>query len=194
MLSVLAKPALIPWANQMGLKGIDTRTYVDALARIGTLAHGLIEQDLGGPEVDLDAYSAEEFDAAENALTAYREWKQGHEIEPMLIEEPLVSETMRFGGTVDCFAIVDGVPTLQDFKTSKAVYDEHIFQVAAYERLLREHGYECKQVRVLQVGRTRDEGFSEKVFPVEHLERYWGVFEHALAIYWLQREIKRSVA
>ena len=32
VLSVLNKPALVPWANKLGLEGIDVRKYVDALA------------------------------------------------------------------------------------------------------------------------------------------------------------------
>lgn len=194
VLGVLAKPALIKWANDLGLDGIDSSRYVDALARIGTLAHQLIEQDLGGPAVVADEWTADEFDRAENALLSYRDWRRGHEIEPMLIEESLLSETMRYGGTVDCFASVDGVPTLLDFKTSKAIYEEHILQVAAYERLLREHGYTAANVRVLQVGRSPDEGFTERVLPVEHLDPYFAVFNHALAIYWLQKQIKRGAA
>ncbi|MBA7569795.1 hypothetical protein ES708_11536 [subsurface metagenome] len=42
ILSVLNKPALVPWANRMGLQGIDVAKYVDDKAAIGTLAHYLI--------------------------------------------------------------------------------------------------------------------------------------------------------
>jgi len=35
----IAKPYLVNWANKLGLDGYDVGTYVDALARIGTLAH-----------------------------------------------------------------------------------------------------------------------------------------------------------
>ena len=42
VLNVMAKPALVPWANKLGLAGIDSSKYVDSLARIGSLIHYLI--------------------------------------------------------------------------------------------------------------------------------------------------------
>lgn len=192
VLGVLNKPALVPWANKLGLQGIDTRNYVDELARIGTLAHALIEADLGAPAPDLTVYSPEEIDRAENALLSYYEWKRHHTIEARLIEHPMVSEEHRYGGTIDCYALVDGVPTLLDFKTSKAIYAEHIHQVAAYWLLLQEHDYHAEQVRILQVGRTEDEGFTERVLPASRLDPHWRVFEHALAIYQLQQGLKKE--
>ena len=48
ILGVLSKPALIPWANRLGLQGIDSSKYVDRLATIGTLAHYWIESYING--------------------------------------------------------------------------------------------------------------------------------------------------
>ena len=39
VLNVLAKPALIYWAWDLGIKGIDYRKYRDDKADIGTLVH-----------------------------------------------------------------------------------------------------------------------------------------------------------
>jgi hypothetical protein len=192
VLSVLNKPGLVRWANQLGLQGIDTTTYVDGLARIGTLAHGLIEEDLGGPAVDRSLWSPEEMDRAENSLLKWYEWRKSHQIHPELIEHPMVSEEHRYGGTVDCYGLLDGVPTILDIKTAKQVYDEHLVQVAAYAQLVRETGRPVDAVRVLQVGRTEDEGFTERVIPAPRLEPFWRLFEHALAIYYLQQQIKRE--
>ncbi|GAI86127.1 unnamed protein product, partial [marine sediment metagenome] len=38
-IGVLNKPALVPWANNLGLQGINVKDYVDDKADIGTLAH-----------------------------------------------------------------------------------------------------------------------------------------------------------
>jgi hypothetical protein len=40
---ILDKPALLEWANRIGLQGIEMRRYVDDKADIGTLAHDMIE-------------------------------------------------------------------------------------------------------------------------------------------------------
>ena len=49
VLGIINKPALVKWANNLGLQGIDSTTYVDGTAKIGTLAHEMIQEYLGGP-------------------------------------------------------------------------------------------------------------------------------------------------
>ena len=102
---ILAKPALIKWANNLGLKGIDSTKFVDDKAAIGTLGHAFITDKMQGKETDTDDYTANQIDRAENCLLSYLEWNKGHAVEPILVEEPLVSEALRFGGTADMFAV-----------------------------------------------------------------------------------------
>ena len=44
ILGVINKPALINWANKMGLQGIKTSEVLRNTADIGTLAHEIIEK------------------------------------------------------------------------------------------------------------------------------------------------------
>lgn len=72
---------------------------------------------------------------------AFLDWAHTHSIEPILIEQTVVSMQHGFAGTLDLFALVDGTPTLVDFKTSKPggkVYPETHLQVAAYDAAMRE--------------------------------------------------------
>jgi len=192
VLGVLAKPGLVQWANSLGLAGIDTRGYVDELARIGTLAHQMIENDLGTEPPDLAGYSPEEIDRAENCLIKWYDWRKRHEVIPAWIERPLVSERLRYGGTIDCLARIDGRLEVLDIKTARRIYDEHLIQVAAYHRLASEHGQRAEAVRIVQVGRTEDEGFSEHVVPAQRLAPYWRIFACALAIHRLQKDIREE--
>lgn len=48
VLGIMNKPALVKWANTLGLQGIDSSAYVDETARVGTLAHEMIQEYLGG--------------------------------------------------------------------------------------------------------------------------------------------------
>ncbi len=192
VLSVLAKPALVPWANKLGLEGVDVRKYVDALAAIGTLAHGLIEEDLGAPTVDRSAYSPQQIDRAENCLLKWYEWRKSHRIEAVTVEKVLVSERHRYGGTIDAVGAVDDTITILDFKTGKAIYDDHLHQVAAYWRLAEENGLKIDAVRILQVGRSEDEGFSEKVVPVSKLRPHWKIFKACLDIWYAKRKLKEE--
>jgi len=53
-------------------------------------------------------------------------------------ETPLVSEKYQFGGTLDAI-MVNGELALGDWKTSNAVYPDHIIQLAAYWKLWEEN-------------------------------------------------------
>jgi len=45
-----------------------------------------------------------------------------------------------------------------------------------------------KSARILRIGRIADEGFEERV--VNSLAKRWQLFQHCLAIYELQKELK----
>jgi len=180
VLGVLNKPALVPWANGLGLAGINVREYVDVLARIGTMGHDMIMHHHKGEEAVFPDDAPDLVSKAENCLLSYLAWAKGKSIEPILYEVPLVSEQYSYGGTVDFYGMVDGVPTIVDYKTGKAIYAEHVYQVSAYRQLLEEHGYRVDEVRILQIGRSEDEGFSEKV--VTDTSREWRIFELCLEL------------
>lgn len=186
ILGVLNKPALVPWANGLGLQGINVREYVDVLALIGTIGHEMICCHNRGVNFVSNGYPDELIDKAENCFLSYLAWEKQHKVEPMLCESQLVSELYGYGGTIDCYAKVDNVPTIVDYKTGKAIYPEHIYQVAAYRQLLEENGHFVADVRILQIGRDETEGFSEKV--VVSTTREWMLFTHCLEIYKLQKK------
>lgn len=187
-LGELNKPFLVRWANQLGLKGIDSTIYVDEAASAGRLAHAMILDDLRGIKPDLKEFTQYEIDAAENSFIKYLDWKKRHTIEPILTEMPFVSEAYQFGGTPDCYGFLDDRLTLLDFKTSKAIYDEHWIQVAAYRALLSEAGHDCDEVRILQIGRTDTGDYEEKFKTVTLVE--FEIFLHALAIYQAKKRLK----
>lgn len=183
ILNVIAKPALILWANRMGLDGINTSKHVDELADIGTLAHAMIAHHLGGPEPDLDDYSKNQISRAENSVLSFHEWAKGKDLNTVFSERQMVSEELRYGGTCDWVGYIDSVATLLDLKTGKAIYDEHLYQVAAYWNLVHETGARIGEIRILQVGRSEDEGFSERIIPAATIPKYFAVFTAALHLY-----------
>jgi len=190
VLGVLSKPALVSWANRMGLNGIDTSKYRDEAAAIGTLAHYMIVCDLAGEDADLSQYTPQQIERAEWSMSSYRAWKRRHTIEHILVEAPLVSEEHRFGGTIDFYGSIDDALGLLDFKTSAGIYAEHRIQVSAYVKLLREHGHRIQEVRVLRIGRTEDEGFSEHILGLGELKTGWEIFRACLAIHALMPKMK----
>lgn len=190
VLSVLAKPALVTWANRMGLEGVDTTKYVDKLANIGTLAHYLVECRVKGEEPDLEPFSPEELKRAEWAFGSYLSWEKQHQPKIIASEAQLVSERYGYGGTIDLIAVIGGRRWVVDLKTAKVLYDEHVLQVAAYLQLARENGYRVGGARIVRIGRTPEEGFGERVFLAKDLRKHWEIFKHALAIYKLKRQLR----
>ena len=189
VLGILQKPALLEWAYQCGLKGEDYKAVRDRAGDIGTLAHYLIMCHLKGEKPDTGEYSAQDIDKAETCFLKYLEWEKGRKLTPVLVENAFVSEDYQFGGTVDFFGPIDGVWTLQDFKTGKAIYSEAFAQVAAYKHLIEEcTGHRVDSIRILHIGRDETEGFEERV--VNNAEKYWTLFQYCLAIYNLQKELK----
>jgi len=187
---LLAKPQLVAWANRLGLEGIDSTKYRDEAADVGMLAHAMIQSRLQGEELDMSAYSPINVDLATNAVLSFLEWEKQHTIEPILLEKPFVSDIRNYGGTIDCYCLLDGVPTLLDFKTGKAIYDEFFFQLAAYKELLIENSYKVERCRILRIGRDETEGFEER--SVTETGKYFKVFECLLSVYQLKKELKIS--
>ena len=187
---VINKPMLVPWANNLGLQGINSKNYVDDKADIGTLVHDMMFCDLKGTDVDCDYYTKIQIEIALKSFKKYLVWKKLHTIEPIILEEGMVSEKYQFGGTIDNYCLLDGVPTLIDYKTCKALYSEHFIQVSAYRQPLRELGYKVKQCAILRVGRSEMEGFEYVPIPAKKLALCWKIFKNCLRIYRLKKLIK----
>lgn len=185
---LLNKPALVAWANKLGLQGIDSTKYVDVTAQVGTCFHHMAESDLLGVQPNLDEYSPDVIDRAENALLKYFEWRKNNDIELIFVEKPLVSEKYLYGGTLDIYGILNGKKTLVDLKSSKAIWEEFFYQLAGYNNLLEEQDYFPEEYRILRFGRDESEGHEEMVLSREALETYWEIFYHLLQVYHLKKK------
>ena len=188
ILGLRAKPQLILLANRLGLQGIDSTKYRDEMADIGTLAHSMILAELQGKKPDTADYSQNQIDLAENCFLSYLEWAKGKSIEPVLIEEHIVSEEWRCGGTADFYGRINGILTLMDYKTG-GIYDESYWQVSAYSHLLVSRGHPMPiQGMVLSIPRANTETFQEVTYT--SLTKGWEIFKRLLDIYWLERDGK----
>lgn len=108
---------------------------------IGTQIHQMIEWTLktaigteAGPKPVVS-------DKAQHAVTAFEVWALSVNLKPVLIEKTVYSKAHGYAGTMDLLARVNGILTLIDFKSGKAVYPEAFLQSAAYSIALEEMGY-----------------------------------------------------
>ncbi len=185
-LSMLAKPALIHWAWNLGCKGEDYRKVRDKAASIGTIAHYLIECYLKKEEADLSDYSSADIEKAKKAMEAFLDFEKVNKLEPIKLELPLVSEKYRFGGTIDCYGKLNGKLCLIDFKTSNGVWPEMRVQIAAYAELLKENGYKVEDIHLLKIDKESGE-FSH--YQYKDLSIEWKFFKLIVAAYPLKSVI-----
>lgn len=189
VLGILAKPALLEWAYQCGLDGVDYKQIRDDSAGVGTLAHSLIVSDLLSKDNSTEGYAEKDVKLAQRCRLSFREWTGGRTFKNILVETPLVSEKFCFGGTPDWFGEIDGVSTLLDFKTSGAIYPEYFHQVAAYRQLLVEAGHKVEVIKILRLPKSEVEVAEERT--LKNLDAHWKIFLACLSIYQLQKEAKK---
>ena len=143
VIGILDKPALPRWSAKMvaetayrmrhALPEMDESEAVDMLkgspwskskraADRGTDIHGYLE-------ARLNSWEPEELsDEAEQYRAAAEDWL-GQDIEVIETEQTMFHPY--YAGTCDLVARIDGVLTVADFKTGKAIYDEAALQMAA---------------------------------------------------------------
>jgi hypothetical protein len=135
LLEAYPKPfALIQWMKEMGSKADEIR---DNAGRRGSTVHQLTEDYDNGMDCTLlddngrPKYSLEEW----NMFERYVEFSENHKPEHIMIEQTIVSNKLKFAGTLDRICIIDGKRYLLDIKTSNGIYNSYWLQLAAYTQL-----------------------------------------------------------
>ncbi len=186
--ATIPKPALLAWAYNCGVKGEDFRKVKDKAADIGTIAHWLIELHLKGLEPDTSCFAPADLSKAENAVIKFMSWWDAGKFEYRASELQLVSEKHGYGGTLDILASQgEHDLCLIDLKTSKGIYDEYWFQLAAYAELRMEN-YDfadpdpITRFIICRIGKEEAESDFE-IQERKSLTWEWNVFEKCLALY-----------
>jgi len=168
VLGILDKPALLAWANRMGLEGKDINAVRDAAADIGTIAHARIEAHLRGMDFDETGLSTEALDKSATSFLRFLEWWDRSNLSVEATEVQMVSELWQVGGTADIVALRGDRRILVDIKTGKGIYREHRMQVAAYARMYEHVGRgRMDEVWIVRVGKED----ADDIEPVEITNR-----------------------
>jgi len=183
VLGILDKPGLPYWAWNLGMQGLDFRDVRDAAARVGTITHHLIACHLKGEKANVSEFFPDEVDKAETCLEKYLHWEKENTLTPVMIEERLVSELYRYGGTPDLLAEIGGEFVLLDWKSGNGIYDSYFYQLAAYRQLFTEQGWPIAGARIVRL--SPDDSEVEVAIALD-LDRDWKIFQYALGIYKLR--------
>jgi hypothetical protein len=143
--SPMSRPAYVTTFQGRLSKQKAHRRELEKAGEVGSQVHALIEwnlrQQLGqkvGPEPRV-------VDDAQWAFMAFQDWANSVRLTPLFIEQTVFSTIHGYAGTMDLLAEVNGVPTLIDFKTGKAIYAEAYLQNVAYQVALAEMGHTTAQ-------------------------------------------------
>ena len=135
---------LLYWACEQGKaieRGEISNLYDkrDEAAEAGTLAHLMVEAYINGHTFNVSKYPQAIQNQAQQAFGAYLTWERMTNLKIVVQEMELVSEIYKFGGCPDAIGEIDGELCLVDWKTSNAVYQDYLIQLAAYKQLWEEN-------------------------------------------------------
>lgn len=188
---------LMQWAFQQGKAG-KIRLYEEAekAADIGTAAHALVEAHIKGTTLDRAAYVLPEegWPKAESAFQAYMKWADQTKLKVVEQEIMLVSEQYRYGGTPDAIGMIGNELCLLDWKTSNAVYQDYLIQLAAYGRLWQENFPDRPLVGGFHLLRFAKEhsDFAHHYFA--NLDEAWRAFVLMRELYDIDKTLKKRAA
>ncbi|WKZ27181.1 MAG: hypothetical protein QY311_00265 [Candidatus Paceibacterota bacterium] len=132
ILSIKAKPALYAFYGRMPSFAAG-KAMTERSAQEGTAVHEAVENILRGK-------AEEHSPAVLPSVRAFRAFLMAHDVKPLSIEEPVISNEHHYIGTLDVLAEIDGRVGVLDIKTSKGIYREYGMQTAAYIGALKERG------------------------------------------------------
>lgn len=188
-LSVINKPALVPWAKKEALSLVETalvKRLEGCDAAIVELNKGWIREIVSEARKRPEVLKDQAADLGSQAhafidriirneepanvpleiaapVQAFREWWKGSGIELVIGDTPVASREYGYGGSLDALGRKDGKFIVLDWKTSNAIYPEYALQVAAYAQALREtYGIECAEAIIVRFGKKLPIDFEKK--------------------------------
>lgn len=181
---------LMYWAWQQGYDGNTLEEAREKATSVGTVVHAMIEADVRGfPVPDITALNEEQQELARTSYSAWESWKSRTEFHVESAELKLVSETRKFGGTLD-LALVQGRLGIMDFKTANALYPDNLCQIAAYGQLYKEcNGQDVQEYHLIRLSKE-DGSFHHHCWPARAMEPAWEAFRHARQLYELEKRLK----
>lgn len=192
-----------PWENE------DAGEYVDRLsamaklefeherlaneaADVGKQVHALIEHAVR-EQLGQASLAPEATDEALFIFAGWREWAAGVGLEPLMAEGRLFHAALVYCGTFDLLALVDGVPTILDWKPQPKLYDERRLQLAAYRRALTYAGWPDLQGAIVCLPRDGGEiNMVPACAPGPELDATFEAFCSLLRVYRWQKEVARA--
>ena len=175
------KDHLIGWAKKLAKQGKDSKEVVQEAADIGTLTHKLIETKIKNEDIDLSQYPRGNLILARNGLKGFIRWEEEWKPQEYIHNEvSLVSETYKYGGTIDIVAKKDDKLHILDCKTTNHLHPEMMIQLAAYKKMYEEvFNTVIESCSIIKLEKNTP---SYTLYPItnEQLELGWNIFHNLI--------------
>lgn len=126
----------------------------DKALTIGSALHAWVEwraRQMMGEKVGDEPVIPDE---ALIAVEAWKSWAAAVDFTPYVVERTVYCAECGYAGTLDWIGDVEGICTLGDYKTSKAIYPESFLQNIAYRHAARKLNLPTEQGMVLRLPKT----------------------------------------
>ena len=174
---------LISWSNKLGLEGKSYHAELNKAGDIGTALHELAELHIKGVYYELP-----EDPIVQECFNKFKDWWAEQEYEVTFTEKSFCCRKYKYGGTADL--VVNG-DTIIDFKTSKAVYDDHLVQMSAYRYMIEEQdGIEINKGILARFGKETDD-FEIREFSKSDLNKGFKYFKVLREAFDLDKEVSK---
>ena len=218
ILSIISKPALIPWAAKMAA---EKYTELIRAGEVGDFAAllAVYRDDLPAMEKEATAAPRQKMEAAadvgtrvhdyieclntgqplppvdeemEPCLSAYDAWVSAHHLK--IVQREMMVHTEAYAGTLDALAVNEDLQSvIIDYKTSNGIYDETALQVSAYANAVEYMHPERPRIAEAWVVRFPKDG---KTFEAKRVDdwrdKYRYGFQPALAL-WTMMQNKKGI-
>ena len=179
---------LLPWVMSVTMRGKNYKKISDSAKLVGTFlhhhAHRSVTGATGREELPV---TKEESEQIAIAMRSWNGWwsEEKHFCTPIACEVQLVSESHKFGGTMDLVGIHEGVVTLYDYKTSSKLHKDYWVQQSAYVRLWNERypDFPIDRAMLVKIGKKpNEEGHETETRLANELDAQWDIFTKLLAL------------
>ena len=154
---------------------------------VGKEVHSWAEQFLQGKEPPMPVD-----EQVRKGVEAFLKWIEQAKVKPIETEKHIYSKTFDYAGITDLIAEIDGRLAVVDFKTSKGLYNDYLYQIAAYRWAYEEMtGAKVKDVWLVRFDKNTGE-FDPHLIDKFENARNWGAFYACLVLKRRELELKNE--
>ena len=163
--------------QEAGSRGSRTHKAIEILIAGGEIRHNEALTDGKGDYQELNAQEYEN-------IISFVDWVNEVNPEFLASEKTIFNSSLKYAGTLDCMAKINGTIYLIDFKTSANIYLSHEIQLSSY---LHADDIKADKIAILQLGYNKN----KKRFKFTEIEDKFRLFKSAYS-FWEAENLNKS--